>query len=436
MKRVILLTVDALGARHVGCLGYPRPTTPNLDAYAEENTLFQTCIAQSSHTRESMFSMFLSAYPFELGGVGPVPEDRATLATVLSRADVMTGGFHSNPYLSRAYDFGRGFDSFYDSLPLGRTRVMALVHRVLNYFQTQPYTRAEDLNQKGLSWLIRSSASTDEQQFLWLHYMDPHGPYQPPEQHQLEFMDRIIPEREAKSLWRKSVDSPDAITDEERKQLIDLHDAEVHYVDSAINDFIESLKQKELFEDSVVIVAADHGELFGEYDMYGHPRYVYDELVRVPLLVIGDDVPSRRVDSSVENLDIAPTVVDYFGLDVKHGFSGQSLMDYENDRSRMAYSEASGEQEDADARRIAVRSKEYHYCAEYRDSRLEDEEVFEIAEDEAVSLDPENIEESVLEALAEGARERLAADGDRQPYAETGTESSTVEERLRNLGYK
>lgn len=436
MKRLILLTVDALGAQHVSCLGYPRQTTPNIDAYAEENTLFETCIAQSSHTRESMFSMFLSAYPFEIGGVGPVPDDRATLATILSQADVTTGGFHSNPYLSRAYDFGQGFDSFYDSLPLGRNRIMAFVHRVLNHFQTQPYTRAEDLNEKGLSWLTGSRSSADESQFLWLHYMDPHGPYQPPKQHQLEFMDETVSERNAKSLWRKSVDSPDELSDKERQKLVNLYDAEIHYVDSAIHDFIKSLKRKGLFDDSIVIVAADHGELFGEYDLYGHPRYVYDELVRVPLLVIGDNVTSRRVNSPVENLDIAPTVMDYFCLEVNREFSGRSLLDYDDDPSRVAYSEASGEGEDADVRRIAVRLGEYHFCAEYREGRLKNKEVFEIVGSDTVRRDPENVDEGVLQDLAERATERATTGSNRQPTAETDSVSSNVEERLRNLGYK
>jgi arylsulfatase A-like enzyme len=92
VENIILLTVDALSATHVGYHGYDRDTTPNLDSLVSEGTVYRQCVAQSSHTRESMPSLFFSQYPFELGEVGPVPDDRPTLTTALSEAGFETGG--------------------------------------------------------------------------------------------------------------------------------------------------------------------------------------------------------------------------------------------------------------------------------------------------------------------------------------------------------
>jgi len=440
---VVLLTVDALSARRVGALGHDRETTPGLDARRDRAAWYTACIAQSSHTRESMPSLFHSAYPRSLGDVGPVPDDRPTLATALSDAGFASAGFHSNPYLSRAYGFDRGFDTFDDALPLGSNRLGVVLHRAANHIRTRPYTRAEALNERGLEWLDR----TDGRRFLWLHYMDPHGPYQPPARHQRAVgdPDEVVGPRRAKRLWRRTVDEPETITESERRTLLDLHDAEIRYTDEQVTAMLEALEGRDLGE-TLVVVGADHGELFGEHGRYGHPRHLHEELIHVPLWLFGDPVTPGRRDGVVENVDIAPTVLDAAGVGPESTFAGESLLggggersgDGESDDSddALGFAHARGEGEASDTRRFAARGRRFKYCLERGEGTstgalydLDDE-----GEGTDVSAEHPDVAEE-LRGRLEAHVERTAAGTD-DATAEDGAVDGAVEERLRDLGYR
>lgn len=439
---IFLLTVDALGARHVGFLGYDRETTPRLDGLAERGIGARTCIAQSSHTRESMPSLFYSAYPFQLGEVGPVPDDRPTIATELGDIGYATAGFHSNPYLSRAYGFDRGFDAFDDALPLGRNRLLVFLHRAINRLKLQPYTPAEDLNRKGLSWL---DSTTTERRFLWLHYMDPHGPYQPPERTQRLFRDETVGQREAKTLWRRTVDEPGTISDEERETLIDLYDAEIRYTDEMIGAFVDRLDARGLLGSSLIVVAADHGDAFGRHDIYGHPRRLYEELIHVPLLVLDPSEPPLRVERPIENIDVGPTILDTVGRDVPPEFEGDPLGrgDTADDPTGegdgpAAFAEAHGEGDDADVDRFAVRTGRYKYIVELD---ANDEPSTRRLYD--LSTDPD--ERTNVQGERAAIRDRLhgrlvdhirAVKRDAGEIGEHGEVDAVVADRLKSLGYR
>jgi len=461
-KNVILLTIDALSSGHVGHLGYDRQTTPRLDELATRGLSGSLCVAQSSHTRESMPSLFASAYPSQLGGVGAIPSSRPTLATVLSDAGFETAGFHSNPYLSRAYDFDRGFDIFDDALPLARNRVMTFLHRALNHFRTQPYTRGEDLNEKGRSWLDDTVAT---RRFLWLHYMDPHGPYQPPAADQQVFREEVVGARRAKDLWRRTVDEPEAISATERATLVDLYDAEIRYVDRMVGEFLDSLAERGLLADSVVVIAADHGDAFGQHGVYGHPRRLYEELIQVPLVILLPDDRMGRIDSPVENVDLAPTVLDALDIPRPDEFVGESLIDEElwsetdgvsatspgrerreaPDVSRLeltdvAVAEATGEGAEAGRRRTAIRTSRYklHIEHDVETGKIDTTELYDVAEDPREESELGEEAEPVRDALESLYRthcERVATD-----ESATGTDADTVDdivtERLEDLGYR
>lgn len=442
-QNVILCTVDALGAGHTSTLGYERETTPQLSALAEEGLLYSTCIAQSSHTRESMPSLFYSAYPFTLGDVGPVPSNRPMISTELSDAGFTTAGFHSNPYLSQAYNFDRGFDVFYDSLPLAENRLMTFVHRVLNHFRLQPYTRADELNEKGLQWL---SETTAERRFLWLHYMDPHGPYQPPERFQSQFRESTVGQRRAKRLWRRTVDSPESITPEERETLVDLYDAEIRFTDAMIGQFVDELRNRNLFEDTLLVVAADHGDAFGTHDIYGHPRHLYEELIHVPLLVIGPDVPQgETIERPVENIDIGPTILDAVGQSVPSEFAGTSLpMETpsssgnreSDDFSPVVFAQVHGEDDSASVRRFAARTPRYKYHFEQSDSERS-AELYDLERDPGERNDVSDDRSDVRQRLDPRLREHIDATEERTiDVTDDGDVDSVVEDRLENLGYK
>jgi arylsulfatase len=435
IETVLLLTVDALAAGHVGFMGYDRETTPRLDARVEDGAWFTNCIAQSSHTRESMPSLFYSAYPFTLGDVGLVPEDRPTLATTLSEAGFETAGFHSNPYLSRAYGFDRGFDEFDDALPLGRNRLGVFAHRVLNYLRTRPYTRADELNQTGLDWLDR----TDGRRFLWLHYMDPHGPYQPPARHQRVFHEEPVSASDAKDLWRKSVDEPDVLSATERDTLVDLYDAEIRYTDEMLDGFLSEIEERDLGE-TLVMLGADHGDLFGEHGRFGHPRRLFEELIHVPLVLFGDSVTPGQTERVVRNVDIAPTALDAAGVDPPAAFVGRSLLaeppdgDGENEEGPYAYVEAHGEGEEAGIERFALRTPRFKYTLELGGAQ-ETRHLYDLWGD-GESTDVADTHPEVESRLRQTLHDHVESVKRDAPADERTEVDEAVEDRLRELGYR
>ena len=438
MTNMILLTIDALRADHVSCYGYDRKTTPNLDAFAARNRRYRTCIAQSSHTRESMPSMFFSAYPFELGDVGPVPTDRPTIASVLSESGFETGGFHSNPYLSRAYGFDRGFETFDDSLPLGRNRIATFLYRVLNYVRTRPYTRAEELTDRGLDWL---ETTEGERRFLWLHYMDPHGPYQPPDRYQRRYREETLTPRFAKRLWRRTVDNPDSITLKERQTLVDLYDGEIRYLDAELGRFLDELDERELLTDSLVIVGADHGDAFGEHGTFGHPRRLFEELVRVPLIVSPpSDDSGYELATSVQNVDLGPTILRSQDVEIPDEFrgaplaiEGNQLYEEPPDHSGVTFAQASGEGEDSHIQRYMIRTDEFKLHVEV-DTNTDDRttELYEIA-DESTDVSKSYPDETtrLRDILDEHIRTF-----DSRPESREDEVDDIVSDRLENLGYR
>lgn len=449
-RDIVLLTVDSLSTARISSLGYERETTPHLDQRAEDGVRYDACIAQSSHTPQSMPSLLYSAYPSELESIDALPTDRATIATALSEAGYETAGFHSNPFLSRAHGFDRGFDHFDDSLPLATNRLVMFAHRVINYFKTQPYTRAETLNERALSWLDSTDA---DHTFLWLHYMDPHGPYLPPARFQEEFRNDIVSPRSAKKLWRTMVDSPEDLDDGDIRTLIDLHDAEIRYTDAMIDAFLESLADRGRLTDTTVVVAADHGELFGEHGQYGHPRQLYEPLINVPLFVLGGGVGgSQTVTRPVENVDIGPTLLSAADA-VPSSFVGTPLPGVEGhtderdtttqqsppfDERRLAFAETQSE-DDPEHHRFAVRHDRYKYCAAYTGAdTISDGQLYDLQADPEETEDIGPARSEVRDELAAVLERHVSAvtDGATSRRRATGDSDDIVEQRLEDLGYR
>jgi len=385
-----------------------------------------------------MPSLFFSAYPSKLE-IGPVPDDQPTLATALSEAGYATAGFHSNPYLSRAFGFDRGFDTFEDSLPLASNRVFAFLNRVVNYVRTVPYERAATHNQQALDWL---DATDDGPRFVWIHYMDPHGPYQPPATYQSEFCEKTVGKRRAKRLWRRMVDEPGTLTEREVKRLGNLYDAEIRYTDAMIGEFLDDLSDRGLLEQSTVVVAADHGELFGEHDMYGHPRRLYENLIHVPLFVKrpGDESSHTRIDRPVENIDVAATILDSVDQPVPDSFEGDPLpatpSEYD-DLEPAAVAECRGEGDEEGRQRFAVRTSRYKYCIELDEEWDElSSALYDLGESGKHRDETENRPE-IRRALETRLPVHLDRDRPRDVDGQADShESAVVEQRLRDLGYR
>ena len=359
-RNVILLTVDCLRWDHLSCNGYHRDTTPNLDILAEDSLMFENAYSASSHTPEAVPAMLSGQYP-DVFSDNDYQRVVPTIADMLADTSVLSGAFHSNIHVSRTKGFESGFDHFFDDLYFGQNRLLALGQKVLNrIFKSRQtyYARADEINQKSLSWL--DSLNMGQQFFLWNHYMDVHGPYEPLQEYQKLFRNEFVDRDEAHNLFHRALDNPSSITGSEHQTLIDLYDCEIRYIDDQISAFLDSVEKRGLLEDSLVILTADHGDAFAEHDYYNHPRHLHEELVHVPFVVAYPSVNSERIETVISTLDIVPTILSIFNETVHNNLPGHSLQDListpQDYTDRRVYLQARGEDEESHIRRFAART--------------------------------------------------------------------------------
>ena len=421
-KNIILLSVDALRADHCSCYGYERETTPNLDRFAADNVRFSNAYSASSHTREAIPALLTGRYPDVAVDDGHnLAAD--TVATALQETGYATGGFHSNPYVSRAYGYGEGFDTFDDDLHLGRHKLIALAQRALDKLRNRHYARAETINELALEFVD----STEEPFFLWAHYMDPHGPYSPPREYQEVFHDEYVGMKRAQEMYKRAViEDPESITADERREMVNLYDEEIRYADAQLGRFLDGLESHGLLEETLVILTADHGDAFGERGYYGHPRKLDGELLRVPLVVRWPGVSAGEVERPVSLADVVPTVLEAAGV-TDDGLSGESLVELASDPDgyggRVVFSGVRGDSRHDEEHLRRVRADSAAGSA-WLEREIESGE----------TVDSEATDGSLL-GLLETHSERLL-DGIGAVDAAEGDASKDVERRLEALGYK
>jgi len=347
-KNVILITVDCLRADFLGCIGGTN-LTPNVDELASRSVLFSKAFANGPGTNQSFPAILTSTYFLMHDGFRLSPH-YPTLAEILRRNRFKTVAFHSNPFLSKTFGWDRGFDEFYDFMDaikspssfitrqqgsnlkskvarflatnLGASRNARIQHLLKKFYYSLsefeiPYLEGKELNRQVFSWIEKH---LDKSFFLWMHYMDPHYPYIPPEPYLEDFSSR----KEAFD-FNISADYNNP-SREEIEIFRDLYKGEVRYIDTCIGELVEFLINREILEDSLVFFMADHGHAFMEHNKFGHnPEILYNEVLHVPLLIYG-------LGSSVENkfpvqlLDVSPTILDSLDIKKPPTFLGDNLL--------------------------------------------------------------------------------------------------------------
>jgi len=338
-NNLILITIDSLRPDHMSCFGYHRSTTPQIDLLARKGVLFRQAISNGPNTHCSFPSIITSSYAMmnrlgkEVGYTTRwvfLSEQNATIAEVLKKEGYHTAAFHSNPWLSSFFHYDRGFDLFDDSLRAFRSsyflkelklgaNILQYVERVRGLYQkllNKQEMRAHWLNQKALSWLQKH---VDKRFFVWLHYMDAHTPRIPPE---LTFFQRIAAIKLAYKIRRRR----SRAFGDELKALVDLYDKEIKYVNCEIDLFINRLKEMGISsENTYFVITADHGEQLMERGFVAH-GLLYDEVIRVPLIIIGPEIDSDTViEDQVSLLDLAPTIMELLNIGKVNSFCGTSL---------------------------------------------------------------------------------------------------------------
>ena len=284
IDKVLLVTIDALRRDRLGLYGYKdQPTSPALDAWAREAIVFDGAVAPAPWTIASLGALFTGHYPAEIGaytnscGISP---DFTTLPELFQKAGFLTASFSTHRLLiGEAGGFRRGFDEVHPES----------IHPILKGEHKMPYAKLEP---DVLHWL---DDHADEQFFLWIHDMDTHEPA---------------------TTGNPYIGRPGWLR----------YEAEVHSVDDAIAHLIVRLQALGIWDDTLVVFTADHGEAFDEHGILGHQDCMYDEVLRIPLMMHVPGIDgARRIAEPVDHLDLFSTLLDLAGIDPPAGSRGKSF---------------------------------------------------------------------------------------------------------------
>ena len=295
---VFLVTIDTLRADHVGCYGDHEIATPALDALAADGIRFTNAFTPSPITNSSHASILTGLVPAHHGvrdfGL-PLGTNLTTVAEVLKERGYSTAAFIGAVILDSrglAPGFDRGFD-YYDHFPGDLPRTASRYMRLER--------RGMEVESRAQNWILQHKKT--QPLFVWIHFYDPHDPYDPPQPYRSDYVGR-------------------------------LYDGEVAYADSALARLVQFLKDQKLYDSSTLIVVGDHGEGLGEHGEQTHGLFLYDSTLHVPLMIKlarSADRPgstparNRVVSTQVRTVDIAPTIFDLEGIPDREHRDGASL---------------------------------------------------------------------------------------------------------------
>lgn len=338
---VILLTIDTLRADVLGCYGYRRLTTPNLDRLAKSGLRFTQAITGGSWTQAAFPALLTSSSASHYGGaLGKLAPQRPSPIEALAAHGFVTAGFSTNPHLSRATGYNRGFDAFYDLEPVERDpwlrRIkggerllrLPLTHSIAGWLgtSTRPariYAPAAEVTNAVCRWLDQAQQPF----FAWAHYMDVHWPY---------YLEEALtgPQSIAGAwqdldlMYRWGNGNRDGITSGQVQQrFLRLYEESLQYLDVEIGRLLAYLDESGRASDTVVIVVSDHGEEFFDHGRWGHwEDNLYDEIIKVPLILhLPERAEGQLIERQVTTLDILPTILDLCHCPVPDGVEGSSL---------------------------------------------------------------------------------------------------------------
>lgn len=308
---LVLITIDTLRADHMSLHGYPRPTTPRLEQFAETAVTFERAIVQWPKTGTSFASMFIGRYPQSTGLTHraslEIPPSFGTLPKALQAAGYRTAAVVSNPVLSRDLGWDRGFDRYLHSWGEDMSDELMVFRRQLS---------AASVNEAAFAALDELLAEpSDRPLFLWFHYSDPHAPYTIPEGRENPFLGDELYVEAGPAPAPEDLGAGRFVPGlTEQRQYIANYDANIAIVDGEIGRMLDRLDQEGLLSNAVTVITADHGESLGEHGLfYEHGPLPYNTTSHVPLLIGLPASPAAagsRVAEPVELIDLAPTLVD------------------------------------------------------------------------------------------------------------------------------
>lgn len=413
---VVVIVIDTLRADRLGCYGYRRPTSPNIDAFAREAILFERARSTSGTTLPAHVSLFTGTNPSRHGVRGnfryfhiPVPSDgRMRLAAqMFGRLGYQTAAFVSSPAVAAETGLGAGFE-IYREAPSGEL------------------ANAETTVDRVLDWLPEGEHRPF---FLFVHLVDPHSPYEPPEPHRSALradgvLNRFLQER-AIANWRTRIGVNEA------------YDGEIRYTDEHVGRLLDAIRKRGLYERAAIVLTADHGEGLGQHGWLYHTR-VYEEQLAVPLIVRLPGQAPRRVPALVSLIDVLPTLAAQLQLPLDAGeraqFEGIDVLGSQVREYAFAERVPHHQNDPDTSEHFALVGREWKYF--HRPGGRD--QLFQIARDPFETRDLSEAQPEIAKAMrAEVERILASYQGAAEVEAPAPAEiPESARERLRQLGYE
>jgi arylsulfatase len=352
---IILISIDTMRADHLSCYGYKRNTTPHIDQLARESLVLKRAYAPSSWTLPSHASIMTGCYPsmhnaHRAEHTGPpyyctkLSDDNVTIAEILTEHGYDTAGIIAGTFCKAFFGLGQGFNVYDDNLdPFGGER------------------KAHETNELAFAWLNNRETQFAQQKFLlfnftlpvflFIHYFDPHQCYMPPAPFDTRYPgrdDAVInaytvasaasyKEKELELLM-DVIKRKHELSLKEKNHLLSLYDGELSFVDDAVGKLLEKLRELKLFTKSMIIVTSDHGESFGEHHLMIHGIALYDDNLRVPLIIKYPAGCKKTgvVNEPVSLVDIFPEILSTVSIPVPENIQGTALQSPEKSRTIIA----------------------------------------------------------------------------------------------------
>lgn len=383
---VLLITLDTTRSDRLGCYGYAKAATPNLDRLANQGLMFKNAFSSVPLTLPSHATIMTGFYPFRTGvrdnGLNKLPQSVDTLAEILSKHGYHTYAFVSAAVLDRAFGLDQGFEFYDDNLRVGS-----------NAAQFEERTSAQ-LNQA----LRNNLGQIKAPYLLWIHYYDPHFPYAPP----------------------PAYDSADP------------YDGEIAFMDNSIGELLDNLRENKLMDNTMIVISGDHGEDLNDHGEKTHGVFLYRSTLQVPLIIQLPDGShaNQQISSLTRLVDLFPTILDYARVTIPGGIDGVSL------RKAIETPQATVARENYEetifttdnygwAPLFGIRNSEWHFIL------APQRELYHS------TVDPDE-RQNVFSKFSNTAK-KMEEQLRRYPFAQAGAEPSNIspelKEQLQSLGY-
>lgn len=483
--------MDTVRADHLSCYGYSRKTSPSIDRIARYGALFENCFTTATWSPPTHSSIFTGKYPSAHRTLGKnviLESWNTTLAEILSNNGYHTVGITNCGLLAPEYGFSKGFNEYYEMYTIHELQKILtfiknypneLIRILLNGFDK--HTHITNIKAKETILTIKKKQKPF---FLFINYFNCHAAYDPPtpfkkkfcknfDRARLYLIEYIMNKfnkttekiRSSKfniyKLRKIAADEPETrfsfmakelkINKEEWDIVKSWYDGEIAYLDYHIGDLVNFLIEEGIFDNTLLIITADHGENLGDHGLADHHFSLYDNILRIPLILVhADNIPSKtRVSSIVSSIDIFPTILDIIGVKIPNGVQGLSLCPFENrkihdficaerggsltdievNHLRKAFSPFSHKLKHIDKGAKCIRSDTYKYIL----SEDGEEELYNIHEDPAEQYNIINKQREKADYLKEKMRHFLDLSYYGPKKIHHGREE--IIDRLRSLGY-